>query len=154
MVRLIRMTWGQSLVAWGTFIATLALSPRIDLGVVVGILLATGIHLRREMKVRVDAVYEARTLTLRPSGVLYFGSAPRLEETLVDQLAAHPETSEVVVDLQRLGRIDYTGAQELKGFTDDCEQAGLTVRVQSVPAHARGTLTRSWGDALVRVRWD
>ena len=154
MLRLTRMTWGQSVVAWGTFLATLALSPRIDLGVIVGVVLATAVHLRREMRVRVDASYSDGTLELRPSGVLYFASAPRLLETLIDQLAAYPDTSEVIVNLERLGRIDYTGAQGLKGFTDDVEAAGLHVSVRAVPAHARGTLTRSWGDALVRVRWD
>ncbi len=154
MLRLIRMTWGQSFVAWGTFAATLALAPRIELGVVVGILLAVAMHLRREMNVSVDTSYSDGTLVMRPSGVLYFGSAPRLEETLVDQLAAHPETTQVVVSLERLGRIDYTGAEDLRGFLDDCEEAELEVSVRSVPAHARGTLTRSWGEALVRVRWD
>ena len=154
MVGMVRMSWGQSAVAWGTFVATLALSPRIDLGVIIGLLLATGFHLRREMRVQVDTDYADGKLTLRPAGVLYFASAPRLDKTLVDELAAHPDTREVVVDLQRLGRIDFTGAIALRSFTDDVVAANLDVSVVGVPDHARGTMSRTWGEALPRVRWE
>ena len=154
MVRLIGVSWGQSVVAWGTFAATIALSPRIDLGVIVGIVLGVGFHLRREMRIRVRTEYAGTTLTLRPSGVLYFGSAPQLDQTLTDTLAEHPATERVVVDLTELGRVDYTGAMVLREFTEACEAAGLAVGVSGIPAHARGTFDRSWGDAVPRIRWE
>lgn len=154
MVRLITVTWGQSVVAWGTFIATLALAPRIDFGVVIGILLAAAVHLRREGLIRVEAIQEGPLLVLRPHGVLYYGSAPRLSETLVDQLAAQPETTRVVVDLERLGRVDYTGAMALKAFLDEAAEAGLETAVANVPQHAMGTLDRSWGEELPRLMWE
>ncbi len=37
MIRLIRVTWGQSVIAWVTFAATLVLSPRVDLAVLIGV---------------------------------------------------------------------------------------------------------------------
>ncbi len=151
LVRLIKVTWGQSVVAWGTFVATLALSPRIDLGVLIGIGLATAVHLRREALIRVDTRLDGDVLVLRPSGVLYFGSAPRLGQTLIDELAAHHGIRRVVVDLERLGRIDYTGAVALRAFFDECDGAGLETELRNVPPHALGTLNRSWGTRLAEV---
>ncbi len=148
LIRLISQSWGQSVVAWGTLLSTLALSPRIDIGVVIGVGLSVLVHLRRERRIRVDAVRQGTTLILRPSGVLFFGSAVRLNETLEDEVAAHRDIDTVLVDLRQLGRIDYTGAMALLGFLRDAEEAGLSVGVTNVPRHAAGTLERSWGDDL------
>lgn len=154
MVRLIGKTWGQAFVAWATFFATLALSPRIELGVVVGVALAAAIHFRRETLIRVTAEQDGPVLVLKPAGVLFYGSSARLDETFSTSLAAHPETESVIVDLDGLGRIDYTGALALKEFLDDAAAAGLEVGVRDIPRHAEGTLNRSWGDDLTRLRWE
>ncbi|NND04167.1 MAG: SulP family inorganic anion transporter [Acidimicrobiia bacterium] len=154
MVRLIGKTWGQAFVAWATFIATLVLSPRIDLGVVIGLLVAAAVHFRRETLLRVSSDQEAGLLVLRPSGVLFYGSAPRLDEAFSRHLAAFPDLEEVVIDLEGLGRIDYTGALALKEFIDSAEAAGLEVSVRDIPEHAQGTLERSWGDELTHHRWE
>ncbi len=154
MLRLISKTWGQAFVAWTTFVATLILSPRIELGVIVGVAVAAAVHLRRETLIRVTVVREDDVLVLRPSGVLFYGSTARLDETFSTQLAAHPQITSVVVDLNRLGRIDYTGALALKEFLDDAAAAGLEVAVRDIPQHAEGTLNRSWGDDLTYLRWE
>jgi SulP family sulfate permease len=151
MVRLIKVTWGQSLVAWVTFIATLVLSPRIDIAVIIGVGVATAVHLRREALIRVETASDGTTLMLKPHGVLYFGSAPRLSEALIEQLASIDDISHVVVDLGALGRVDYTGAVALKTFVDECGDAGLRAELVNVPLHATGTLTRFWGDDLAKV---
>lgn len=154
MVSLIGKSWGQAFVAWGTFLATLLLSPRIDLGVIIGLLLAAAVHFRRETLIRVSADRSGTDLILRPSGVLFYGSAARLDEAFSRQLGEDPETTGVIVDLEGLGRIDYTGALALKEFLDDAAAAGLTVGVRNIPKHAEGTLNRSWGDDLTRLRWE
>ena len=150
MVRLIKITWGQSLVAWTTFIATLALAPRIDIAVIIGVAAATAVHLRREALIRVETSVDGSTLTIKPYGVLYFGSAPRLSEALIEQLASVGDLTDVVVDMGALGRVDYTGVIALKRFIDESEAAGLTAELTNVPPHATGTLSRFWGDSLSR----
>jgi len=154
MVRLIAQTWGQAFVAWVTFLATLLLAPRIDLGVIIGLLVAAAVHFRRETKISVTTSLEGSSLVLSPSGVLFYGSAPRLDEVFSKQLSDHPDIEHVIVDLEGLGRIDYTGALALKAFIDDAENAGLDVAVRNVPRHAEGTLNRSWGDELTKLRWE
>lgn len=148
MVRLIKITWGQSLVAWTTFVATLTLAPRIDIAVIIGVGAATAVHLRREALIRVETRVEGSTLTIKPYGVLYFGSAPRLTEVLLERLAAAEEITDVVVDLGALGRVDYTGVVALKRFIDESEAAGVTAELTNVPPHATGTMSRFWGDSL------
>lgn len=154
LVRMVSKSWGQAFVGWTTFLATLLLSPRIDLGVIIGLLVAAAVHFRRETKIRVNADRDGVTLVLSPSGVLFYGSAPRLDEVFSEQLARNPDIERVVVDLEGLGRIDYTGALALKEFIDAAEQAGLRVSVRDIPGHAEGTLNRSWGDELTQLRWE
>ena len=87
------------------------------------------------------------TLILAPRGVLFFGSASALDRALVDHLATYPLAARLVLDLQRLGRIDYTGAEALRRLADDADQAGLEVAVVNVPPHTGGLLPRVFGDA-------
>jgi SulP family sulfate permease len=152
--RMIRITWGQSFVAWATFCATLIFSPRVDLGLIVGVVLAVAIHLRRESKLRLESELKDGTLQLIPSGVLYFGSAPGLSQVLIDQLAVHDNDSidRVIVNLSELGRVDYTGVLELKAFFDDCEAAGLKAGFSEVPEHAVGSLRRALGTDFERFQ--
>jgi SulP family sulfate permease len=69
------------------------------------------------------------TLWLEVAGVLYFGSAARLEDRLEAELVAHPEATGLVLDLRRVGRIDYTSAAVIQRVATDIEEAGMTVRV-------------------------
>ncbi len=157
LVRLYQYSRPQALVAWTTFVATLALAPRIERAVLVGIGLAIFIHLWRELRLHVSTRYQGTTLRLAPKGVLFFASAPNLDEAFLRELAAHPETERVVVDLSGLGRIDYTGALALKDVTDDARGAGLKVELTGVPPQARRVLVRVIGadwPLLRSHKWD
>ncbi len=145
LVRFNRYSTPQALVAWTTFAATLILAPRIERAVLLGIGLGVFVHLWRELRLHVSTRIEGTTLRLAPKGVLFFASAPNLAEALLRELAAHPDTERVVVDLSGLGRIDYTGAIALKEVTDDAREAGLNVEVVGVPPQARRVLLRVLG---------
>ncbi|MDJ0953156.1 MAG: SulP family inorganic anion transporter [Acidimicrobiia bacterium] len=126
----------QAAVAGVTFVATLAFSPRIDVAVLFGIGLGVAVHLARELGASVASSYVGNTLTVRPIGVLYFGSTPAMERILLEQLALNPEAERLEINLEQLGRIDFTGATVLQAFVADAKHAGLDVCVVSVPAHA------------------
>ncbi len=127
LLKMLRFSRPAAFVAWTTFATTLALAPRIDLAVVIGIGLAVIVHIWRELRVHVSTHFEATTLTLKPQGVLFFASAPGLDEALIEELAAHPSAERLIVDLSGLGRIDFTGALVVKALAREAEQAGLTV---------------------------
>jgi SulP family sulfate permease len=138
MLRLGRLSRSQLGVAATTFALTLALSPHIEQAIVVGGALAIAVHLRRELSLEIPAWIEAETLHLRPRGVLWFGSAGRLEDSLVALLAEHAHARRLVVHLDGLGRIDTTGALALRELLQDARESGLEVEVADVRARWRG----------------
>jgi SulP family sulfate permease len=132
----------QALVAAATFAITLALAPRIDRAVLIGIGLAVAVHLWRELHVQVPSWTEGRALHLRPRGVLFFASAPPIEEAFGDLLAAHPDTERLVLHCDGLGRIDLTGALALRAVIEEARLADVTVELVDVPPHAHRILSR------------
>ncbi len=131
----------QAVVAGGTFLLTLVLAPRIEQAVLLGILMAGAVHLWRELSPGVDARREGDTLILEPEGVLWFGSAPALEDALLKRLAKEPDVERVVLRCGGLGRIDLTGAYGLQELLEQARGAGLEVEVEDVPAHSMRLFT-------------
>lgn len=143
MVRIARSSIPQAIVAWGTAIATLLLAPRVDYGILAGVGLSLLVHVFREAgRVTVEASFADDTLTLAPSGVMFFASATRFQEVLLDNLARHPDTNALVIDLSRLGRLDYTGVGILEAVRDEAEAMDTTFAVTNIPVHARAYLDR------------
>lgn len=144
LLHLMKVSWGQSFVAWTTIVATLALAPRVDLGVIVGMLVAAGVHIYREgNRAGVVADIAKGTLHLRPNGVLFYGSADAVERTLSEELVANPDCEHLVVDLSGLGRIDYSGATMIRQFVRDATAAGLAAEIVNIPRHAEGLFART-----------
>lgn len=142
LLRLWRYSRPQFAVAWATFGATLLLAPRIDRAVLVGVGLSIVIHLLRELPIDVDTFTVDRTLHLRPRGVLWFGSARSLEDAFLDLLSQHPTARRLVVHLDRLGRVDLSGALVLRELLQQARDAGLDVDVVDVPPRAQRLITR------------
>jgi sulfate permease, SulP family len=136
-LRLARLSRPQFLVAAITFVLTLALSPHIEEAVVVGVALAVAVHLWRELRLELPVRTVGTTLHLRPHGVLWFGSAARLEDAFLDHIGAHSDAERLVVHLDGLGRIDITGALVLRALLDDARSAGLEVEITDVSPSAR-----------------
>ncbi len=141
MVELWSQSPPQAALAWTTFAVTLAMAPRIDLGILAGVGLAILRHVWLETKMHADVTYDAGTLTIRPSGVIWFVSTPALEDLLIDHLAHHPDAKRLVIDLGQAGRIDYTGAAAVARVVLDARAAGLAAEVVAIPPRTRRTLT-------------
>ncbi|MFA9565547.1 MAG: SulP family inorganic anion transporter [Acidimicrobiales bacterium] len=136
----------QAALAWTTFAVTLMMAPRVDLGIMVGVALAILSHVWLETTVRAKVDYDDGTLRIQPRGVIWFVSAPALEDLLIDHLAEHPEADRLVIDLGQAGRIDYTGAAALARVLDDARTAGLEAEVVAIPAHSQRTLAALLAD--------
>lgn len=144
----------QALIGWTTFFATLALSPHVDRAVLIGVAMSAAVHLWRELTPHVTAVREGDTLVVEPSGVLWFASAPAMEDLLFDRLADEPDVKRVVIRCTGLGRIDLTGAYVFHETLEHAERAGLEILIEDVPDHAVA-LFRSVGVPMHdRPDWD
>jgi SulP family sulfate permease len=130
----------QAGVAIATFLATLASAPRIERGVLVGVALAVAVHLWRELRLHVRTELTADgTLHVRPQGVLYYASAPALQDRVVDVVARHPAARRMVLHLNELGRIDLSGMLAVRSLLDDLH---LPATVADVPEHGRRLVSR------------
>jgi sulfate permease, SulP family len=137
-----RYTRLQYRIAILTFVLTIAVAPHVERAVIAGVGLAICAHLWRELRLFVNAWTDGTTLHLAPRGVLYFASAPILEERLVKMLSETPAAEELVVHLDGLGRIDVSGALGLRSVLEQAEEAGLRTAVRDVPPQARKIIRR------------
>lgn len=144
--RVVLRTWRYSrpqlVIALATVAVSLAAAPRVQWGVVAGVVLALALHLWRELRLDVDLWVEHDLLHVRPQGVLYFGSAPTLETRILAELADQPRLTRVEIHLQRLGRIDVTGALVLRAICRDLARAAVPVVLSGVQPQCRGLLDR------------
>ena len=145
MWRLWELSKPQAAIAWGTFLLCMGLAPRIDHAVILGMGASLAVHVLREMKPGAESRVEGRTIHLHPRGVLWYGSAARMERSLLASLADTEDIDRVVIHVGALGRIDLTGAFVLKQILDDAQSAGLGTDVVDVPAQSRRILTRVLG---------
>ena len=130
----------QALVGWSTFTLTLCLAPHIDRAILLGVALSAAVHLWRELTPKVAARRDGDTLYLEPSGVLWFGSAPAMEDRLLAQLAEEPDVTRVVVRCGGLGRIDLTGAHTLAEMVHHARIGGIEMTLVDIPDHAAKVL--------------
>ncbi len=136
--RLIGESTAQAVVGIGTLVATLATSPRVEQGVLIGIGLAIGVHLYRELSVGATSERLGDTVTVAPHGVLWFATVPSIDRVVSDELAEHPEVSHVVIDLSGVGRLDYSGAAALERIVAELREGGTEVDITGVqPGAAR-----------------
>ena len=147
LLRLWKQSRPQALVGWTTFAATILAAPKVQYGVIAGISLAAAVHLWREMELGVEVERRGDMVHLRPSGVLWFGSAAVLEQACFDARAAHSDAEHIVVDLAGLGRVDLSGAAALSDLLCDAAAAGFEVTFDNVPTHAQRILQRVCPDA-------
>ncbi|MDN5859213.1 MAG: hypothetical protein L0H84_11380, partial [Pseudonocardia sp.] len=137
LVRLWRYSAPQAVIAWGTFLATVTLAPRLDRAVLIGIGLSVAVFLWRSLQLAIDVAEDDGLLRLTPRGVLWFGTAHRLDDALLAALAEHPDADRLRIDLSRLGRIDTSGALELRAVLDQARTAGLTADVVDIPPQSQ-----------------
>jgi SulP family sulfate permease len=131
----------QALIAWTTFFLTLALAPHVEHAVLLGVLAAGAVHLLKELRPAVASRRVGDTLHLEPQGVLWFGSAPVLDDEILAALSEEPDVDEVVIHCGGLGRIDLTGAYQLAEMLEQLRVTGLKVELAGVPEHAVRVLT-------------
>lgn len=131
----------QALTSYATFVLTLLLAPRIDYAVLLGVGLAVALHLYRETQLSARTYRNEDALVMELTGVLYFGSVHQLEAE-VRRLLTVPDVDEVVIDVEKLGRVDLSGAMALSELRGDLEGRGTRVRIVHLQPHVRKMLER------------
>lgn len=142
LLRLWRASRPQFLVSWATFLLTLALTPRIDYAVVIGIALALAVHLWRESRLGIAYQREGDTLTVVLTGVLWFMSAPQLEDSLENRLRSEVGISRLRLDGHGLGRVDLSGVMLLRQVIESAAEMRCGVEFEGFPKRTTDMLER------------
>jgi SulP family sulfate permease len=148
-MRLLRFSRPQFLVAAATFVSTLVLEPHVEQGVLIGIGLSVAVHLWRELHLEKRVWREGSTLHLRPEGVLWFGAAQSMQDEFIAHLLEHPDIERLVVHLGAIGRLDVTGALALRAIVDEARRAGVELELSGVHERDRRLI-----DGVIAVSGD
>ena len=139
----------QFAVAVATFVLTLLLAPHVEYALLAGVVFSIGAHLWREVRLSIPGWTDDGTLHIAPRGVLYFASAPSVEQSFADLLNNHPGARRLRIHLDGLGRVDLTGALVLERIIADARAAGLDARVVDVPPQAYKVISRVLQDDAI-----
>jgi sulfate permease, SulP family len=134
----------QFVIATATAVLTLALAPQIHWALVAGVVLSIGAHLRREIRIGVPHEFEGARVHLHPTGVLFFASAHRLVDQM-RQIVVERRVDHLVVHLDRLGRVDVTGAIAVRDFVREAQGVGITVELVDATEPSQKILERVLG---------
>lgn len=132
-----------------TAVLTLAFAPQIQWALVVGIVASIVAHLRRELLIAVPFALDGTTAHLHPTGVLFFASAHRLLDQMRTIVVDH-DVDHLVVHLDRLGRVDVTGALMVRNFVDEAHAMDITVELVDATAPSRKIMDRVIDDVDIR----
>lgn len=127
-----------------TFVATLALAPHLDLGILLGGGLSVALYLYRSMRPRVALLSRHADGTLRdarahrlPSsdrvvvfrfdGNLYFANVPYFEDAILEAVAACPNATHLLIVADGINEIDASGEEVVRHLVERLREGGLKV---------------------------
>jgi sulfate permease, SulP family len=149
-----------------TFVATLAVAPHLDIGILMGVGLAVGLFLYRTMRPRVSelARYEDGTLReaqryglkasediglLRFDRSLYFANVPYFEDAVLELAARHPNARYLIVVTKGINEIDASGEEVIHSLVDRLKARGVTLVFAGLKAQVLEVMQRTGLDEVI-----
>jgi len=144
MIRAWQVNRHDGIVAVVAFVFTLALAPKLEMGILFGMLLSLVLLLFRIMKPRVsfpplnahqlppDAVAagiieDKRIVRMRFEGSLVFANVAFFEEQLHKVLASTPQLKVLIIDAVSINEVDASGDQMLRDYFERLNNSGIYV---------------------------
>ena len=132
----------DGIVAGVSFVFTLAFAPKLEMGIIFGMLLSLVLLLFRIMKPRVafpphrahqfpteaveDGIIEdKRVVRMRFEGSLVFANVAFFEEQLQKILASTPQLKVLIIDAVSIPEVDASGDQMLRDYYRRLEESGI-----------------------------
>ncbi|ADC71412.1 sulfate transporter [Thioalkalivibrio sp. K90mix] len=143
-----------------TFIATLAMAPNLDYGILMGAGLAIVLYLYRTMQPRVCELARFEDGTLREAqrygletnekvglmrfdGSLYFANVPYFEDAVLDLIARHPQAKYLIVVGKGINEIDASGEEVIHQLVHRLKARGITLVFAGVKAQVLEVMQRT-----------
>lgn len=90
-----------------------------------------GTHHFRNVK-RHDVITSQSVIALRVDGALYFANARFLEDLLAEEVAAHPDTRDVVLLFPAVNFVDASALASLRAINERLREAGVSLHLSEV----------------------
>ena len=165
----LRRAWRYDKADALTLVATFAsvLAIGIEIGIVIGAVLAIGVHLFRTSRPHVAVVGRVRgsehfrnverhtvetvpdVLALRVDESLYFPNTADLEDRLLAMVAARPEVRHVVLIASAVNAIDASAVETLEAMIEHLRDNGVTLHLAEVKGPVMDRLART--DLLAKL---
>ncbi|HBC89110.1 MAG TPA: sodium-independent anion transporter [Lentisphaeria bacterium] len=143
-----------------TFLAALAMAPRITEGILIGAVLAIIFHLYQIMKPdfnilgkdsdgtlkdaeRYDLKTGGKILAVGFRGRLVFANASHFEESILRALSAKPDTKAILLVASGINSIDATGEETLRHIVEEFRKNGIEVFVSEATDRVLDVLKRT-----------
>jgi SulP family sulfate permease len=161
-----RVRRADGIVGIVTFMATLAMAPKLANGVLAGVALTVLLYLAGSMKPRSEilgrsedgrlagaishdlAPVSEHFVLLRFDSSLVFINASYFERAVLKALSEFPEAKALLVIGHSINRIDATGEEKLRALTQDLQAAGVTLMFAGLKKPVRDAIDRA---GLVKV---
>jgi len=149
-----------------TFVATLAVAPNLDIGILIGVGLAVGLFLFRSMRPRVSELARFSDGTLREAqryglevseeiGLLrfdrslYFANVPYFEDAVLELSARHPKARFLVIVTKGINEIDSSGEEAIRNLVERLRARGITLVFAGVKAQVLEVMERTGLDVAI-----
>lgn len=134
----------EGIAAVVTFVATLAVAPHLDKGILIGAGLALGLYLYRTMTPRVAVLGRFADGTLRDvavndlpesqvveairfDGRLYFANVSYFEDTILEAVAHHKRLAYMIIVADGINEVDASGEEMIRQLVERLRANGITV---------------------------
>ena len=132
----------QATTALATTALTLALEPRIDLAVVLGVAISIALHLAREGRLYLRITADGPEGRVVVAGSLWFANAARLQDDVRAAWHRHRGVERWVIDLSAVGRVDVDAALALGALRAEAGDVGVTLEIHGGDARTAARLAR------------
>lgn len=149
-----------------TFVATLAVAPNLDIGILIGVALAVALFLYRSMRPRVAELARFSDGTLREAqryglevqseiGMLrfdrslYFANVPYFEDAILELAARHPTARYLIVVTKGINEIDSSGEEAIRSLVARLRARNITLVFAGVKAQVLEVMQRTGLDEAI-----
>jgi SulP family sulfate permease len=135
----------DGIAAVATFVCTIGFAPKLDIGIIVGLVLAVGLYLYRTMSPRVAVLGRYKDGTLRDTSVykdlptdeniiavrfdgsLYFANVSYFEDAMLKAAADNPKAKYLLVVGDAINQLDASGEEVLHHLVERMNTNQITV---------------------------
>ncbi|MCY4213401.1 MAG: sulfate permease [Gammaproteobacteria bacterium] len=150
----------DGIVALTTFVLTLAFAPNLETGIVAGVLLSLGLYIYRTMSPRIYSLSRRQDGSLRRTrrneeelcpkiailrfeGPLFFANTTYFENRVLEQVAAMPALTCIIVDAVAINELDATGEAMLRALSETLASRNIAVLFARVQGKVMNALRRT-----------